>query len=213
VFGVVTTGVSSRMGMTCTLRRAGDPEIRRLLANPNQASLFLHGPLPAMRPVRFPGVLGFLLRLLPIEVSEADPSTPVSPPSDDVLDLEGSWHGLHFLFTGTAWDGELPAAFLVKGGTELDGGEDDEEDVVRVLDPGQVRAIDAWLQSLSRLVLTQRYDARRMIELEIEPEASWAIDNEHEQPGLNRLLNAFEELRGYVRDTCERGYGLVIQVS
>src|SRR5215218_10527722 len=60
------------MGMTCTLRRADDPDIRRLLANPDQASLFLHGPLPVMRPVRIPGVLGFLLRFLPVEVSEAD---------------------------------------------------------------------------------------------------------------------------------------------
>jgi hypothetical protein len=201
------------MGMTCTLRRADDPEIRRLLANPNQAALFLHGPLPVMRPVRIPGVLGFLLRLLPVEMSEADPSTPVSPPNDEVLDLEGSWHGLHFLFTGSAWDGELPAAFLVKGGTELDAGEDDEDDVVRVLDAGQVRAIDAWLQSLSGPALAQRYDPRRMAELGIEREALRATESAQEQPGLERLLEPFEELRAYVRDTCERGQGIVIQLS
>jgi hypothetical protein len=202
------------MGMTCTLRRAGDPEIRRLLANPGQASLFLHGPLPAMRPVRLRGVLGFLLRFLPIEVSEADPSAPPDlSRREDVLDLEGSWHGLHFLFTGTAWDGELPAAFLVKGGTELEDSDETDEAVVRVLDPGQVRAIDAWLQSLSGPALGQRYDARRMAELEIEPEALRATDIAQEQPLVERLLEGFEELRAYVRDTCERGQGIVIQLS
>jgi hypothetical protein len=199
--------------MTCTLRRAGDQDISRLLANPGQAALFLHGPPPAMRRVQFPGVLGFILRFLPIEVTEAEPSTspPPSAQPDDVLDLEGSWHGLHFLFTGTAWDGELPAAFLVKGGTELDDG--DDENVARVLDPGQVRAIDVMLQSWSRPELASRYDARRMAELEIHPETLWAGDTEQERPGCDRLLDAFEELRGFVRDTCERGQGLVLQVS
>jgi hypothetical protein len=202
------------MGMTCTLRRAGEPEIRRLIANPGQASLFLHGPLPPLRPVRFPGVLGFLLRLLPIEVSEADPSSPAPPPPDGVLDLEGSWHGLHFLFTGTAWDGELPAAFLLKGGTELDAGDDEDDDQgVRVLDAGQVRAIDAWLQTLSRPTLARGYDAARMTELEIEPEALWAGHTGQEHPGCDRLMDAFEELRAFVRETCERGEGIVVQVS
>ena len=198
--------------MTCTLRRAGDSDIRRLLANPGQASLFLHGPPPAVRRVQFPGVLGFLLRFLPIEVSEIDPSSPPpSAPREGVLDLEGSWHGLHFLFTGTAWDGELPAAFLVKGGRELDDG--DDENVPRVLDPGQVRAIDAMLQSLSPPKLAQRYDAARMTELDIVPEARWARDTGQEHPGLDHLLESFEELRAFVRDTCERGHGIVVQVS
>ena len=88
--------------MTCTLRRAGEADIRRLVANPAQAREFLHGAAAGVRRVQFPGVLGFsLLRLLPIEVTEADPSAPPATLPDDVLDLEGSWHGLHFLFTGT----------------------------------------------------------------------------------------------------------------
>jgi hypothetical protein len=189
--------------MTCTLRRAGDADIRRLLANPGQASLFLYGPPPAVRRVQLRGVLGFVLRFLPIEVSELDPSSPPpSAPREDVLDLEGSWHGLHFLFTGTAWDGELPAAFLVKGGRELD--DSDDENVTRVLDPGQVREIDAMLQSLSRPELAQRYDVGRMIELEIVPE---------QHPGVDTLLESFEDLRAFVRDTCDRGHGIVVQVS
>jgi hypothetical protein len=198
--------------MTCTLRRAGDADIRRLLANPSQASLFLHGPPPAVRRVQFPGLLGFVLRFLPVEVSEVDPSSPPpSAPPEGVLDLEGSWRGLHFLFTGTAWEGELPAAFLVKGGTELDDG--DDENVPRVLDPGQVRAIDAMLGSLSVPELAHRYDARRMIELEIGPEALWARDTGQERRGLDHLLESFEELRAFVRGTCERGDGIVVQVS
>jgi hypothetical protein len=198
--------------MTCTLRRAGDADIRRLIANPAEARLFLHGPPPAKRRVQFPGVLGFVLRRLPIEITEPDPSSP--PPSvlpDDLLDLEGSWHGLHFLFTGTAWDGELPAAFLVKGGTELD--DDDDENVPRVLDPAQVRAIDAFLGSLSRQALAQHCDAQRMIELAIDPAPLWARETEQDHPMCDRLLDAFDDLRAFVRNTRERGQGMVVQVS
>jgi hypothetical protein len=85
--------------------------------------------------------------------------------------------------------------------------------VVRVLDAGQVRAIDEWLQSLSGPALAQRYDPRRMAELGIEREALRATESAQEQPGLERLLEPFEELRAYVRDTCERGQGIVIQLS
>ena len=41
----------------------------------------------------------------------------------DALSLEKSWHGLHYVFTGTASEGEAPLNFLVSGGETL-GDED-----------------------------------------------------------------------------------------
>src|SRR5262245_42988088 len=100
------------MGMTCTLRRASDTDIRRLVAEPTQAAFFLYGPPAVVRRVQPRGVLGWLLRLLPIRIEEVDPSAPPpAPAGDDVLDLEKSWHGLHFLFTGSAQDTPLPNGF------------------------------------------------------------------------------------------------------
>jgi Domain of unknown function (DUF1877) len=31
-------------------------------------------------------------------------------------DLDKAWHGIHYLLTGTAWEGEPPLDFLVRGG-------------------------------------------------------------------------------------------------
>ena len=101
------------MGMTCTLRRASAAEIERLRAAPEEVAGFLfpeHSapPLVTVPPPR--GPLGWILRLLPITVQQVDPNyvPPEHPPARDdrELDLDKAWHGLHFLFTGTAWEGD-----------------------------------------------------------------------------------------------------------
>ena len=34
----------------------------------------------------------------------------------DELEVDKAWHGLHFLLTGTAWEGDFPLNFIVSGG-------------------------------------------------------------------------------------------------
>jgi len=199
------------MGMTCTLRRASDADVRQLVADPTQVASFLYGPAPVVRRVQPRGVLGLILRLLPIRIEEVDPSAPPpAPPGDDVLDLEKSWHGLHFLFTGTAWDGDLPAAFLIRGGRELEI--DDEHDDPRLLNPEQVRDIDALLRSVTRDDLARRYDARRMTDLDIYPQV-WIRDQHARHTPIDELLTAFDELQSFIAVTHERGQAIVVQVS
>ncbi len=53
-------------------------------------------------------------------------------------------HGLHWLFTGTADEGDEPWCYLLKGGTEMTI-EDMVDSVPRFLDRHQV---DAWHQAL-----------------------------------------------------------------
>src|SRR5688572_3319747 len=135
------------MGMTCTLHRATAADIARLRHDPSTVGAFLEstysGPPLEVEEVRMSGLLGFLLRLTPIKVEQVKP-LPESEwdrqyePSDRELGLEKSWHGLHYLFTGTAWEGELPGSFLLKGGEDI-GDEDSEWGLVRALSPAQVR--------------------------------------------------------------------------
>jgi hypothetical protein len=200
------------MGMTCTLRRASDADVRQLLADPTQAGSFLYGPPPVVRRVRPGGVLGAMLWFLPIRIEEADPaSPPPPPPGDDVLDLEKSWHGLHFLFTGTARETGLPEGFLVSGGLNLET--DDNDSVPRLLNADEVREVDAFLRSVSRDELARRYDARRMTELEVYPDAIWMRDTDREHPALDDLLDAFDALRVFFATARERGEAVVADVS
>ena len=200
------------MGMTCTLRRASDADVRQLVADPTQAASFLYGPAPLVRRVQPRGVLGLILRLLPIRIEEVDSSAPPPPPpGDDVLDLEKSWHGLHFLFTGSAEDTTLPNGFLISGGLDLES--EDDDNAPRLLDADQVREIHTFLQSLSRDDLTRRYDAHRMTELEIYPDAIWMRDTIGDRSARDHLLDAFDELQSFIAVTHERRQAIVVQVS
>ncbi len=54
-------------------------------------------------------------------------------PSDEFLDLDKAWHGLHWLLTGTADDTDTPAGQAILGGTEI--GEDKGYGPSRLLRP------------------------------------------------------------------------------
>jgi hypothetical protein len=198
------------MGMTCIIRRAEPDRVAELMDNPARVGTFLYGEPSGVRRYQPGGLLGLLLRVLPIRVEEVDPDAPMTSPDPDVLSLEKNWHGLHFLFTGTAWEGEFPGAFLLTGGTEL---EDDEFDhPPRVLDPHLTGEVDAFLTALSPSDLTLRFDAERMTNLRIYPDAVWLREGPGESP-LQDLLDTFTELREFVHDAHRRGHTLIVHVS
>ena len=106
----------SDMGMTGGLYQASEAEIRKLAEDPKSIEAFVEASswAPPVREVRPNGVLGWLMRLSPVQVFETDPDAAPPPDYDPRTDrphcdLEGVWHGLHFLFTGTAWEGDEPA--------------------------------------------------------------------------------------------------------
>jgi hypothetical protein len=198
------------MGMTCIIRRAEPAQVLELMDDPARVGTFLYGEPSGVRRYQPGGFLGLLLRVLPIKVEEADPDTPMTTPDPDVLPLEKNWHGLHFLFTGTAWEGEFPAAFLLTGGTEL---EDDEFDQPpRVLDSHLTREVDAFLATLSPSDLAARFDAERMTGLQIYPDAIWLREGPGESP-LQDLIDTFTELREFVHEAHRRGNALIVHVS
>src|SRR5262245_55224998 len=109
-----------RMGMTGGLYRASEAEIQGLIDAPESIEEFLETSTwaPPVREVRPKGILGWLMKLSPVQVLENDPDAEPPPgydPANDRphCDLEGTWHGLHFLFTGTAWEGGTPACYLL----------------------------------------------------------------------------------------------------
>jgi hypothetical protein len=65
---------------------------------------------------RIPGSLGEELLKNPESIHDLiypDDESESDDPAlsdDDQIDLGKSWHALHFLFTGTAWEGVLPAS-------------------------------------------------------------------------------------------------------
>lgn len=125
----------------------------------------------------------------------------------DELEIDKAWHGLHFLLTGTAWEGSVPLNFIVSGGEEV--GDDLGYGPARGLNSEDVKKIDTALDPLTTDELRQRFDADRMTELEIYP-FGWSHDPDGE---LDYLLEFFTELRAFVRRTAERRHALLVYLS
>ena len=200
------------MGMTCTLHRATESEVARLLADPAAVAGFLDdGTGPRVREVRPKGILGWLLRLTPITITEVDPDSVDdnwSPDPDRSIDIEKAWHGLHFLLTGTADEGDEPACYLLRGGEDLD-----DEGLTRALRPGQVRGFSQYLSTLDADELVRRYDPERMTALEIYPDVIWKRKAEPGGSPLEWLITSFEEVRRFVDNAAAAGDCVVITVS
>ena len=168
---------------------------------------------PRVKEVRPKGVLGWLLRLTPITIEEVVPGSgggaatrPRDP--DRSIDIERGWHGLHFLFTGTANEGDEPACYLVRGGEDLDN-----EGNARALRPDQVRRFAAYLDTLTPAELARRYDPARMTKLEIYPDAIWNRPSALRESPLGWLTECFTDVQQFVKKAAASGDGLIINIS
>jgi hypothetical protein len=186
--------------MYCSVHRATEAEIERLVAHPDEVQDFLFpddGTVPPVREVRPKGILGLLLRILPITISEVDPdfrpaenpAGPVKDP-DASIDIEKDWYGLQFLFTGTESGGVEPACFMVQGGDPLD-----DDGYARALRPQQARRFADFLSGLSRTDLERRYDPAR---------GDGPFDD---------LFGSFTSLKEFVTAAAARGDGVIIHIA
>lgn len=204
------------MGLTCSLHRASEAEIRRLLGEPDALAGFLYpedGSTPRVKEVRPKGVLGWLLRLTPIKIEEVVPASDadaaIRPPDPDrSIDIDQGWHGLHFLFTGTADEGDEPACYFLRGGENLD-----DEGHARALRRDQVRRFAVYLDTVTRAELARRYDPARMTELEIYPDMIWKRPFAPNESPLDWLTGCYAEVQQFVKKVAASGDRLIINIS
>ncbi len=83
----------------------------------------------------------------------------------DVLNLQKSWHTLHYLLTGSALPVESPVGRAILGGQEL--GPDLGYGPGRILTPDQVREIAGSLKQVAKEDLARRFDLPSMMAAEI----------------------------------------------
>jgi hypothetical protein len=84
------------------------------------------------------------------ETATPEAATPLvlSEGEGDVVDLDKPWRGIPYLLTGTAWEGDAPLNFLVKGGREV-GDEEIGLGPPRTLTALETRDIASVLEALS----------------------------------------------------------------
>jgi len=78
--------------------------------------------------------------------------------SEDFLDFDKSWHGIHFLVTGNEWEGAPPARDMILGGIAY--GEDIGYGPARLLNTEEVKNVDIFLSTLNPDYIQSRFNIR-----------------------------------------------------
>ncbi len=131
------------------------------------------------------------------------------PLSKRAVRLEKSWHGLHFVFTGSAWEGDEPLNFLLGGGEPVGEAGDEEEAPARVLLPDFVRKLKKALDGISRDEFERRFDLEKLEEAEIYPE----IWDEELSDLLEEYRMYFDNLKAFVDAVAERGDAILVMLG
>lgn len=127
---------------------------------------------------------------------------------DPALDLHKSWHALHFLLSGSAWEGSGPAATLLAGGKAV--GEDLGYGPARLVSAAETAAFNRFLADQSPDDLLDRIDLNAMGAQQI-----YCADGDDEDADeLGEFVeHYFTQLKDYVAAAAKRGHGLAIWMA
>jgi hypothetical protein len=129
---------------------------------------------------------------------------------DSFVDVDKAWHCLHFLLTGTAWDGEPPLNFVAGGGTPV-GDEDVGYGPARAFPSAELRSIADALDRIDRDDLSRRFDGARMDALEIYPNVgSWNEVDPESDDSFGYFSGAFDAVKALAQKGRSVGLGLVV---
>jgi hypothetical protein len=137
------------------------------------------------------------------------PDLELTPEEGLTTDLDKAWHGIHYLLTGTASEGEPPGNLLVTGGREA-GDLDVGYGPARVLTSGETRAARDWLNGIDDDELRRRFNPEDMLAKEIYPDI-WAPDADDDPLGY--LVEYARTLRGFLNQAVDEGLGIVVYLT
>ena len=124
------------------------------------------------------------------------------------VSLEKSWHGLHFVLTGSVWDGDPPLNFLAGGG-ETVGDEDVGCGPARLLPPDQVELLNSALAGVTEEEFAHRFDLDAMAREGVYPQI-WDEPLEDLLEEYGGYLAAAKEL---VSQAAHDGHAILIVIN
>jgi len=204
------------MGMYLALAAVSEATIERLhedpallwqLVAPGEPELVAKARPPARRPGLIARLFG---RGAPAEAAPPPAPLVLRGGEGEIANLDKAWHGLHYLLTGTAWEGDPPLNLLLAGGRKLDN-RDADSIQAHTLSPAETRAAADALRGMSDDALRARFAPDEMMRLEIYPEI-WDRDPA-EDDTLGWLLDAAGQLRDALDTAVGQGHGLLVTVG
>jgi hypothetical protein len=123
------------------------------------------------------------------------------------VSLEKAWHGLHYLLTGSAMEGEPPLNFILEGGQPM--GEDDGYGPPRLFSPSEVQQIHAALSAIGDDELWSRFHAEDMTAQGVYP----GIWDESEEDLREEYLTYFNELKKVIAVAAGKKMAVVVRLG
>jgi uncharacterized protein DUF1877 len=127
--------------------------------------------------------------------------------SDSRLDIDKTWHVIHFLLNGDPWDGIQPLVNVVLGGTQIST-EDLGYGPARYLTISEVRDVAAALAPISSEELMSRFDAQAVMRAKIYPEG-WTGDAEDRE----YIATYFDGLKEFFAEAAASKQAVVLYLS
>lgn len=126
---------------------------------------------------------------------------------ENTVDIDKSWHGIHFILTSIAGGDETPLAQVILGGEEV--GEDLGYGPPRVLTTSEVQDIARALEAVSVEQFESRFDPAAMSASEIYPDI-WERDGKE---ALSYLVENFPLVAAFYRDAAARGDAAILWLA
>ncbi len=154
----------------------------------------------------------FFAKLFGKKCKEPVPLPEYTPGMDEGLqsDIDKAWHGIHFLLTGSAWEGEEPLNFIVAGGEVIEES-DTGYGPNRVFTSQQVKQIDNALQVISKEEIESRFDQKKMMDEDIYQNI-WDRSKE-EDDTLGYISECFVAMKQCIHSFASKNMGIVVGLS
>ena len=175
-----------------------DEDLEAIIAGPGRIKKLWDAPV--VEP-RSPSFLGRLFGAKAPPPQKEDSWKPSEKPQE--YDVDKAWHGIHFLLTGSDWEGEGPLAFILHGGREI--AEDLGYGPPHGFTSAEVKEIAKALAAVNVDELSQKADPAKFAENEIYPQI-WEEDRED---CIGYVAENLTGLRDFVRQTAESNRALI----
>jgi len=130
----------------------------------------------------------------------------------DALDLDKTWHVIHYLLNGEVWDGEEPLFDAVLGGVELPG-TDGGYGPFRYLLPEDVQLTAAALADIPVAALWERFEPGEAEGEEIYGWTTSAVGPEALSTHRAWVSERYDALRTYFAGAARAGKAMLLHLS
>jgi len=129
------------------------------------------------------------------------------PPKEHSVYLDKSWHGIHFLLTGSALPSDSIASKVIFGGESI--GPDQGYGPAQLLTPSEVKQVAELLSQEPPEKLAARYDPNAMERAKVYPDIIWVREG---QQALQYELQFYKQLVRFYQQAARDGKAVIYVV-